>query len=98
MRAKDALATVIAGDITAEPPLIPTYRKFMTYQQTHLRMNFSDTQIAGAANSFAKSGIVRIVDLYDAEVEWSRAVSNGEKSWDLRPDLIAAMDDGKKMA
>jgi len=79
----------------------------MTYPDADLRMNFSDAQIIGAANSFAQSGIVRLVDIYepevamglhhhlDTEVEWSRAVSKGDKSWDLGPDLIAAIDHGK---
>ena len=78
----------------------------MTGQDIDLRMNFSDAEIAGAANSFAQSGIVRLVDIYEAEVatglhhhldtevEWSRAVSKGDKSWDLGPDLLAAIDDG----
>jgi SM-20-related protein len=78
----------------------------MTYQDADLRMNFSDAQILGAANSYDQSGIVRIVDLYhadvakglhhhlDTELEWSRAVSKGDKSWDLGPDLIAAIDNG----
>jgi SM-20-related protein len=72
----------------------------MTYQDADLRMNFSDAQIAGAANSYAQSGIVRIVDLYDADVATDlhhhlATEVEGDKSWDLGPDLIAAMDDGK---
>jgi SM-20-related protein len=82
----------------------------MTYQDTDLRMNFSDAQIARAANSFAQSGIVRIVDLFEAdldkalhshldtEVEWSRVVSQGEKAWDLTPNAIAAMNGEKEKA
>ena len=73
-------------------------------------MNITDAQIEGAARSFAQSGIIRIVDFFeadladrlyqhfDSEVEWSRVVSQGELAWDLTPEAIAAMDEDKEMA
>jgi SM-20-related protein len=82
----------------------------MKYQDADLRMNLTDAQIAGAANSFAQSSIIRIADLFkpelanslhqhlDSEVEWSRVVSQGEIAWDLTPDAIAAMDGDKEKA
>jgi SM-20-related protein len=82
----------------------------MTVQDTDLRITLSDAQIAGAANSYAHSGIVRIVDLYaqdaadaihqhlDTEVEWSRVVSQGEMAWDLAPEAIATLDEEKEKA
>jgi hypothetical protein len=40
----------------------------MTYQDADLRMYLTDAQIAGAANSFAHNGIIRIVDLFEADM------------------------------
>jgi Rps23 Pro-64 3,4-dihydroxylase Tpa1-like proline 4-hydroxylase len=73
-------------------------------------MNLTDAQIEGAGRSFAQSGILRIVDLFeteladslhqhlDSEVEWSRVVSQGELAWDLTPEAVATMDEGKEKA
>jgi SM-20-related protein len=73
-------------------------------------MNITDAQIEGAARSFAQSGIIRIVDFFeadladrlyqhfDSEVEWSRVVSQGELAWDLTPEALAAMDEAKERA
>ncbi len=82
----------------------------MTYKDADPRMNLTDAQIAGAAQSFAQSGIIRIVDLFeaglaerlhhhlDSEVEWSRVVSQGDKAWDLTPEAVAALDAEKERA
>lgn len=79
----------------------------MTFQDADLRILLSDTRKADAANSFARSGIIRITDVFatpvaealhhhlDRQMEWSRTVSQGEKAWDMGPELIAAMDAGK---
>lgn len=76
----------------------------MTYHDADLRLMLDASQITNAASSFARSGIIRIVDPFAAdvadalhhhlatEVEWSRVVNQGEKAWDLAPELIAAMD------
>ena len=78
----------------------------MTYQDSDLRMTLSPSRKADAANSFARSGVIRISDLFSAEVaealhhhldsdvEWRRAVSQANRSWDLAPEVIAAMDRG----
>jgi Rps23 Pro-64 3,4-dihydroxylase Tpa1-like proline 4-hydroxylase len=79
----------------------------MTHMDAELRMTLSAAQQAAAAGSYARSGIVRIADLFatevadalhqhlDADVKWSRAVSQAEQAWDLKPELIAAMDGGQ---
>lgn len=78
----------------------------MTYHDADLRLTLAASQIANAASSFARSGIIRIADPFaadvadalhhhlDRQVEWSRVVNQGEKAWDLAPELIAAMDGG----
>lgn len=72
-----------------------------------LRVALSADQQAGATASFARSGIVRIGEFFpenvaeslhqhlDQKVPWSRAVSQDDKSWDLAPEMVAAMDDGE---
>lgn len=79
----------------------------MAVQDADLRMSLSPSRTTDAANSYARSGIIRIGDLFDAEVaealhrhleteiEWCRTVSQGETAWDLTPVAIAAMAAGK---
>ena len=64
---------------------------------SYLRIMLSDARKADAANSFARSGIIRIADLYAAEVAeglhnyldtqapWTPTVSQGERAFDLSP-------------
>jgi SM-20-related protein len=82
----------------------------MTHQDPELPLNLSDSQIGGAAQNFARSGIIRISDIFeidlanrlhqhlDSEVEWSRVVSQGELAWDMTPQAIAAMDAEREKA
>ena len=79
----------------------------MVIQDADLRIALSDSQVAGAVNSFSRSGIVRIGDLFasnvaealhhhlDTQIEWCRTVNHGETAWDLAPDVVAALDAGK---
>ncbi len=76
----------------------------MTPTDTNLRMTLSAIRTADAANSYARSGILRISDLFetdvaealhhhlDTQVEWSRTINQGKNAWDLKPDAIEAMD------
>jgi len=80
----------------------------MTQQDADLRVVLSGSRLADAASSYARNGILRIADLFpadvaealyhhlDTEVEWWRAVSEAENAWDLAPGMIAAMDGGKE--
>ena len=73
-------------------------------QDADLHMTLSAEQLAGAANSFGHSGIVRVAELFapevagalhhhlDTQVQWSRVFNQGENAWDLTPEEIAAMD------
>ncbi|MFM9977920.1 MAG: hypothetical protein ACKVOP_07750, partial [Sphingomonadaceae bacterium] len=83
----------------------------MTYQDSDLQMALSAAQIADAANSFARSGIIRITEPFpadvaerlhhhlDTEIIWGRTVSQGHKSaWDLTPEAIVALDGDKEKA
>ena len=75
----------------------------MTESDVDLRMALSPQRTADAANSYARSGIIRIADLFaaevaealhqhlDSQIEWCRTVSHGEQAWDLTPDVIATM-------
>jgi len=79
----------------------------MTYQDSDLRISLSPSRTADAASSFARSGIIRITDLFspevaealhrhlDADIEWGRAVTQGDEVWDLAPELVSVMTDGK---
>jgi len=79
----------------------------MILQDADLRITLSDSRKADAANSFSRTGIIRIGDLFaaevaealhhhlDTQVEWSRTVSQGEKAWDLAPEAIAALERGE---
>jgi Rps23 Pro-64 3,4-dihydroxylase Tpa1-like proline 4-hydroxylase len=70
------------------------------------RLTISPDRLANAAASYARSGIVRIIDLFatemaealhrhlDSEIEWSRTVSEGEKAWDIGSELVSAIDPG----
>ena len=78
----------------------------MTLHEPDLRVALSDAQMAGAAGSFARSGVVRIGEFYDpgvaealwrhldSQLPWTRAVSRGGTALELGSDLIAAMDSG----
>ena len=79
----------------------------MKINDTDLRISLSPARTADAASSFARSGIIRIGDLFAAEVadslyrhldtdiEWGRAVTQAGEVWDLAPELVAEMDRGK---
>ena len=79
----------------------------MTFRDSDLRISLSPARTADAARSFARSGIIRIGDLFAAEVadslyrhldtdiEWGRAVTQAGEVWDLAPELVAEMDRGK---
>jgi Rps23 Pro-64 3,4-dihydroxylase Tpa1-like proline 4-hydroxylase len=79
----------------------------MTYQDADLRFALSASPKTAAATNFARSGIIRIADPFaagvaealhqhlDTQVEWSRVVNQGENAWDIAPELVTAMDDGK---
>ena len=80
----------------------------MTIQEADLRMMLSADRTADAANSFARSGIIRIADLFaadvaealhhhlDSQVAWGRTVNQGENAWDFGPETLASLDGGKK--
>jgi Rps23 Pro-64 3,4-dihydroxylase Tpa1-like proline 4-hydroxylase len=80
----------------------------MTIDDTNLRISLSPSRTADAASSFARSGIIRIGDLFAAEVAdalhrhldtdiaWCRAVTQGDEVWDLAPELVAEMDSGNE--
>ena len=83
----------------------------MTHQDADLQMVLSATQIADAASSFARSGIIRIAEPFcadvaerlhhhlDTEIAWGRTFSQGEKdAWDLTPAAIAALDGDERKA
>ncbi len=75
----------------------------MTNRDSDLRVTLSASRTQDAANSFARSGIIRISDLFagdvaetihhhlDTQIEWGRVVSQGDKAWDLTPEAIAAI-------
>jgi SM-20-related protein len=79
----------------------------MTPDDTSLRLSLPDAYLVQAAADFARDGHVRLCDIFsadtasaihrhlDCEVEWWRAVNNGDKIWDIGPESIAAMADGK---
>lgn len=78
----------------------------MLIDDLDLRMTLADARVADAANSYARSGIIRIADLFPShaaeavhlhlanEVEWGRTINRGENAWDLSPNTIAALDSG----
>lgn len=81
----------------------------MTHQDADLRIMLSPSQIADAATSFARSGIIRLSDLFkpevatrlhrhlDTEIAWDRAVSQGvDSAWDLGPEAISTLDDDEE--
>lgn len=80
----------------------------MTIRDSDLRLTLSPQRKADATNSFARSGIIRIADLFatevaealhghlDSEIEWTRAVTQGDEVWDLSPELVALIDAGKE--
>ena len=80
----------------------------MTMNDVDLRITLTPTRQADAAASFARSGIIRIGELFaneaatalhhhlDSEVTWSRTVSQGQNAWDLGPEVMARMDAGKE--
>ena len=83
----------------------------MTHHDAELQMALSAAQIGDAANSFVRSGIIRIAEPLsadaaeqlhhhlDTEIAWGRTVSQGHKSaWDLTPEAIAALDSDKEKA
>ncbi|WP_188445089.1 2OG-Fe(II) oxygenase [Sphingomonas psychrolutea] len=83
----------------------------MTTQDAALRFQLSAARQTDAANSFARTGLIRITEPFPADVaerlhhhldsgiSWGRTVSQGEKSaWDLTPEAIAALDGDKEKA
>ncbi len=76
----------------------------MAYQDAALRFTLPDDQRAAAANGFARSGVLRVPNVFasdvadalyqhfDSELEWSRTISQAETAFDLSPQAIAAMD------
>ena len=75
----------------------------MALNDRDLRISLSDARTIEATNSYARSGILRIGDLFsedvadalhhhlDQEVEWGQVVSQGDKAWDLTPQAIALL-------
>lgn len=73
---------------------------------TDLRIALSDAAITQAAQDFAATGHVRLENAFTAEtatalhrhladeLEWWRVVNQGERTWDLGPESIAAMANG----
>lgn len=73
---------------------------------TDHRIALSNEAIEQAAQSFAATGHVRLENAFapetaealhrhlDEELEWWRVVNQGERTWDLGPESIAAMADG----
>lgn len=73
---------------------------------TDLRIALSDEAIEQAAQSFVATGHVRLENAFapetaealhrhlNEELEWWRVVNQGERTWDLGPESIAAMADG----
>ncbi len=80
----------------------------MAYNDADLRIALSGARQQDAANSFSRSGILRISDLFSAEIAdalhhhldtellWSRTVSKGDIAWDLSPDALAKLDLAKE--
>jgi Rps23 Pro-64 3,4-dihydroxylase Tpa1-like proline 4-hydroxylase len=80
----------------------------MTIRDADLRIALSTERMADAANSFGRSGILRIGDLFDmnvaealhhhldSEVKWGRVVSQGKEAWDMSPATIAAIEEDKE--
>lgn len=66
-----------------------------------LRLSLTDARTLEAANSYARSGILRIGDFFtadvadalhyhlDQELAWGRVFSQGDQAWDLTPEAIA---------
>lgn len=75
-----------------------------------LRLLLSPERLAEAADGFARNGHVRIEPALAAEVaqalhehlsdevEWWRAVNQGDRTWDLGPESIASMAGEKEAA
>jgi len=75
----------------------------MALNDHDLRISLSDARTIEATNSYARSGILRIGDLFsedvadalhhhlDQEVEWGQIVSHGDKACDLTPHAIALL-------
>ncbi|MFC3174182.1 2OG-Fe(II) oxygenase [Novosphingobium bradum] len=75
----------------------------MSFDDADLRLSFDAGLLADAANSFARAGVLRVPELFPGEVaealyqhfetdlEWRRAVSQGDDTLDLTPELIAQM-------
>ena len=80
----------------------------MKAKDADLRISLSPSRMADAANSYTRAGIIRIADLFptevaealhrhlDTDIEWSRAVTQGDEVWDLNPELIAEIDGSKR--
>jgi SM-20-related protein len=75
--------------------------------QPDFRIRLSAEAAREAAASFAAQGHVRLRNVFsdssaralhrhlDGELQWSRVLNRGDKVWDLGPESIAAMVDGK---
>jgi SM-20-related protein len=64
----------------------------MIPKNADLRITLSDSRTADAANSYARSGIIRIGDLFASDV--AEALHQGNNAWDFGPESIAALDSG----
>lgn len=72
-----------------------------------LRLQLSGDTLQASATNFARSGILRIPELFPAhvaellychfetEICWNRVFNQGDKAWDLGTEIIAAMDRGE---
>ncbi len=73
-------------------------------EDADLRFTLAEDRKVEAAGSFARSGVIRIAELFptdvadalhhhlDSEIDWWRTVNQGPKAWDLGPTALAALE------
>ena len=71
-----------------------------------LRITLAQDRIDAAAQSYARSGILRVGELFqtdvaealyqhlDTQVPWGRTINQGANAWDFGPEMIATLDGG----
>lgn len=82
----------------------------MSIRDADLRLHLPADTLAATAANYARTGILRIPDLFPGEVAkalyqhfetgiaWNRVFNLGHDAWDLGPDVMAAMDRGENTA
>ena len=82
----------------------------MIPDEADLRITLDQDRIDAAAQSYARSGILRVGELFqadvaealhhhlDTQVPWGRTVNQGANAWDFGPETTAALDGGGEAA